>query len=47
MNMAAPQIEKLAGHGSKRFSTAEAWQEHLVMLGFDKLKVHPNPVKIA
>lgn len=47
MNMAAPQIEKLAGHGSKRFSTAEAWQEHLVMLGFDKLKIDPNPVKVA
>jgi hypothetical protein len=47
MNMAATQIEQLARHPDKRFATTSAWEAHLKSLGFDQLKVHPNPVNVA
>jgi len=47
MNMAAAQIDALANHGDKRFTCADAWAAHLAALGFDKLAVQPDPVKVA
>jgi hypothetical protein len=47
MNMAAAQIEALAGHADKRFACAEAWTSHLASLGFDQLAIAPDPVKVA
>jgi regulator of replication initiation timing len=47
MNMPAAQIDALASHGDKRFNDAEAWVAHLAWLGFDKLAIHPDPVKVA
>ena len=47
MNMAAGQIEALAGHADKRFASAEAWSAHLLGLGFDQLAVAPDPIKVA
>lgn len=47
MNMAAAQIDALASHGDKHFTSAEAWDAHLAALGFDQLAVTPNPVKVA
>lgn len=47
MNMAAAQIEQLARHCDRRFATAGAWEAHLNALGFDQLKIHPNPVNVA
>lgn len=47
MDMAAGQIDALASHGDKRFACAEAWASHLAALGFDKLNVQPDPVKVG
>jgi hypothetical protein len=47
LNMAATQIEQLAHHPDKRFTTVDAWQAHLEALGFNQLKIHPNPVNVA
>ncbi len=46
-NLAGPVIALLADHGTKRFAEAAAWREHLERLGITKLKVTPDPVKIA
>jgi hypothetical protein len=40
-------IAGLAGDESKRFADAGAWMAHLKRLGIAKLKVHPDPLKIA
>ena len=45
--MAAAQIEALASHGDKRFNDGQAWVAHLTSLGFDKLAIHPDPIKVA
>jgi hypothetical protein len=47
MNMATAQIDALANHADKRFTSVEAWAAHLAALGFDKVAVHPDPVKVA
>ena len=47
MNMAAGQIEALAKHADKRFCDAKSWDAHLTALGFDKLAIHPDPVRVA
>lgn len=39
-------IVLLAG-GNAHFPDAETWQAHLAALGLDRLKVHPDPVRIA
>ena len=47
MSMAAPQIAALADQRHRRFADEAAWCEHLQALGFDKLGVTPDPIKIA
>ena len=47
MNMAAPLISALADHPVRRFTDEASWRTHLQMLSFDRLKVMPNPVKVA
>ncbi len=46
-NLARAVIDLLAGHESKRFAEESLWQAHLKRLGIDRLKVNPDPVKIA
>ena len=46
-NLSGLVIEKLKTHELKVFTDKEAWSQHLDRLGIDKLKVHPEPVKIA
>jgi Transposase IS66 family len=45
--LAGPVIAMLAAHPSRRFADEGAWQAHLEALGIDRLKVHPDPVRIA
>jgi hypothetical protein len=40
-------IKALAGHETLVFSDFDAWMTHLEKLGFTKLKIHPDPVRIA
>ena len=40
-------IAQLAGHKSKRLKDQEAWMAHLERLGITRLRVHPDPLKIA
>ena len=40
-------IARLAGHKSKRLKDQEAWMAHLERLGITRLRVHPDPLKIA
>ena len=40
-------ISLLAEHKDKRFADETSWTDHLKKLGIDKLKVHPDPVRIA
>jgi hypothetical protein len=47
MNMAAPLISALADHPTRRFADEASWRAHLHMLGFDRLKVTPDPVNVA
>ena len=47
MTMAAPQIAALANHPNKRFGNEASWRTHLHRLGFDTLKITPDPVKVA
>ena len=47
MNMAAAQIEALAGHVDKHFASTRDWDAHLAGLGFDRLAVTPDPTKVA
>jgi len=46
-NLSGQVIEQLKAHELKIFADQEAWLQHLDRLGIDKLKVHPEPVKIA
>ena len=46
-NLAGPVIARLEGAPAKRFADAAAWRAHLVALGLDRLKVAPDPVKLA
>jgi hypothetical protein len=47
MNMAAAPIAALANHAETRFDNEAAWRAHLQTLGFDTLKIMPDPVKVA
>lgn len=47
MNMAVAQIAALANHRDKRFANEAAWCEHLQILGFNTLRITPDPVKVA
>jgi len=40
-------VEQLAGHETRVLADREAWMAHLAKLGITKLKVHPDPVRIA
>ncbi|MFN0191104.1 MAG: transposase [Aestuariivirga sp.] len=40
-------IDALANHAERIFSSAEAWESHLKILGLTDLKVTPDPVRIA
>ncbi len=40
-------IKQLAGHKRRFFAGRKGWIAHLERLGFTKLKVHPDPVRIA
>lgn len=46
-NLAGPAIALLAKPPHQRFADAAAWRAHLKRLGITKLKVNPDPVKIA
>ncbi len=46
-NLAGPVIKQLGDHEIRVFTDHAAWSGHLEQLGIDKLKVHPDPVKIA
>lgn len=45
--MPAPLVARLARRRTRRFADEAAWQAHLKALGFDRLKVTPDPVKVA
>ena len=47
MNMAAAQITALANHAQTRFADEIAWRGHLHRLGFDAIRITPDPVKVA
>lgn len=47
LNMAEPLIVLLADQPAKRFTDEAIWRAHLAALGFDKLKIAPDPVKVA
>ena len=40
-------IDQLAEHEGHKFTDSDAWRTHLETLGFDKIKKHPDPVRIA
>jgi hypothetical protein len=46
-DLTGPVIDRLAGHDTRRFACEAAWLAHLKTLGLDRLKVVPDPVKIA
>ena len=46
-NLSGAVIKQLDDHDGKTFADHVAWSSHLEQLGIDKLKVHPDPVKIA
>jgi hypothetical protein len=46
-NLAGPVIARLEGAPAKRFADEAAWRAHLEALGLDRLKVAPDPVKLA
>ncbi len=46
-NLSHTLIGLLAGHQSKRFADESLWRAHIERLGMSKLKVNPDPVKIA
>ncbi len=47
MRLSGGLIDKLAAHPDKRFTKETDWLAHLTALGFDKLKITPDPVKVA
>ena len=47
LNLPEPLICKLRAHPAKRFTGKAAFKAHLESLGFDKLEVLPDPMKVA
>lgn len=47
LKLPEPLIAKLGAHADKRFSTEASFMAHLKMLGFDALKIAPDPTKVA
>jgi len=46
-DLAGPVIDQLVAHPIERFPDEAAWLAHLDGLGITRLRVNPNPVKIA
>ena len=46
-SLAAPLVAELAAQPQKEFADHEAWLAHLERLGFTKLDVTPDPVRVA
>ena len=46
-DLAGPVVARLEGAPAKRFADETAWRVHLEALGLDRLKVAPDPVKLA
>lgn len=40
-------VRRLGAHSARSFADRQAWMSHLTALGFTRLKVHPDPVRIA
>ncbi len=47
LSLADPLVARLPAHPVKCFADAPAWSAHLADLGFDRLDVTPNPVRVA
>lgn len=47
MDMAAPLVLLLEEHPTRRFAHEAAWRGHLQSLGFDTLRVTPDPANVA
>ena len=47
LNLSGSLIDKLAAHPDRRFAVEEDWRAHLKALGFDEMKITPDPVKVA
>ncbi|ESQ75932.1 hypothetical protein ABENE_23455 [Asticcacaulis benevestitus DSM 16100 = ATCC BAA-896] len=47
LNLPEPLIAKLWSHPDKRFSSEASFTAHLKSLGFDALKITPDPTKVA
>ncbi|WP_200340731.1 hypothetical protein [Rhodovibrio sodomensis] len=41
------EVTAMLAAGQADFPDSESWQAHLAQLGLDRLKVHPDPVRIA
>jgi hypothetical protein len=46
-DLAGVVVDRLATHGTTRFADEPSWRAHLKALGLDRLKVAPDPVKLA
>ncbi len=46
-NLPSTLIKRLARHETGWFADRKAWMAHLETLGFNQLKIHPDPVRIA
>lgn len=47
MSLPGGLIDALTAHPNKRFTREADWRAHLKALGFDKLKITPDPMKVA
>jgi len=47
LTMAAPLVARLARRRTRRFADEAAWLAHLEALGFGRLKITPDPIKVA
>ncbi len=47
LSLAGPLLARLATHPAKRFADEATWAAHLAALGFDRLDVTADPVRVA
>ncbi len=47
MKLTGKAVRRLAADRQRRFADADEWRTHLAALGIDRMKVFPDPVKIA
>lgn len=45
--LSSPLVALLEGSASSRFANESAWMAHLESLGITKVRVHPDPVRVA